>query len=166
MGGGFSWMFDAFDEQFTAVGNYLRTVKDLPPLDIFRRQGRATPDVAALGESFLFINDGSMLSVGGSSASAPVFAALISLLNEARLKAGKPAMGYLNPFLYQNPDAFTDITVGSDKIGRGGGSLAYGYECAKGWDPVTGLGTPIFGKLKSAALASVGVQAEEPLLVV
>ena len=43
------------------------------------------------------------------SASAPAFAGMVSLLNEARLKAGKPTMGFLNPFLYANPDAFTDV---------------------------------------------------------
>jgi len=165
-GGGFSTMFDAFQDQVSAVKTYLSSASGLPPATMFPAGGRATPDVSALGEGFQVVASGRVESVGGTSAAAPTFAGLVSLLNEARLKAGKPAMGYLNPFLYQNPDAFTDITVGSDKIGRGGGSLAYGYECAKGWDPVTGLGTPIFGKLKSAALASVGVQAEEPLLVV
>merc|ERR1712066_391507 len=159
-------MFNAFQDQKEAIATYLKTASKLPPSGSYPSGGRATPDVAALGEGFQVLASGSVQSVGGTSASAPTFAGLVSLLNEARLKAGKPAMGYLNPFLYQNPDAFTDITVGSDKIGRGGGSLAYGYECAKGWDPVTGLGTPIFGKLKSAALASVGVQAGEPLLVV
>merc|ERR1711862_379753 len=72
--------------------------------------------------------------------------------NEARIKAGKPAMGYLNPFLYQNPDAFTDITVGTNAIDRGGEKVKYGYACAEGWDPATGLGTPKFGKLLTAAM--------------
>merc|ERR1711879_441778 len=115
------------------MGTYLKTASKLPPSGSYPSGGRATPDVSALGEGFQVLASGRVQSVGGTSASAPTFAGLVSLLNEARLKAGKPAMGYLNPFLYQNPDAFTDIIVGSDKIGRGGGSLAYGYECAKGW---------------------------------
>merc|ERR1712157_136876 len=90
---------------------------------------------------------------GGTSASTPVFAGMVSLLNEARIKAGKPAMGYLNKFLYQNSDAFTDVTVGTNAIGRGNGPIKYGFKCAKGWDPATGLGTPIFSKLLSAAMA-------------
>lgn len=66
-------------------------------------------------------------------------------------------MGFLNPFLYQNEDAFFDVTVGngtlhlskmpyindfdlgSDKIGRSGQAVPYGFECATGWDPVTGM---------------------------
>merc|ERR1739838_535597 len=112
-----------------------------------------TPDVAALGEGFQVLASGSVQSVGGTSASAPTFAGLVSLLNEARVKAGKPVMGYLNPWLYQYPEAFTDITVGTNAIGRGGESLGkYGFECTKGWDPVSGLGTPIFSKMVSAAM--------------
>jgi tripeptidyl-peptidase-1 len=61
-------------------------------------------------------------------------------------------MGFLNPFLYANPQAFTDVTVGSDKVGRGGDTLEYGFDCAKGWDPVTGLGTPKFAELLKAAM--------------
>lgn len=81
---------------------------------------------------------------------------MVSLLNEARLAAGKPAMGYLNPFLYQNPTAFTDVTEGSNKIDRFSNAILYGYNSTKGWDPVTGLGTPQFAKLLDAAMAAVG----------
>ena len=49
--------------------------------------------------------------------------------------------------------AWTDITKGTNAIGRGGGmSLPYGYNCTKGWDPATGLGTPLFDKMLAAAL--------------
>merc|ERR1712160_88970 len=110
-GGGFSTEFDQFKEQASAVAQYLKVAKDLPPAGSFPPTGRATPDVSALGEGFQVIAGGQVQSVGGTSASTPTFASLVGLLNEARLKAGKPAMGHLNPFLYQNPDAFTDITV-------------------------------------------------------
>jgi tripeptidyl-peptidase-1 len=58
---------------------------------------------------------------------------MVSLLNEARFAAGKKQLGFLNPFLYANADAFTDIVKGSDKISRQGGRLAYGFNCSKGW---------------------------------
>merc|ERR1719412_2160857 len=153
-GGGFSTMFDAFDAQKAAVQNYLKIATDLPPSRLFPAGGRATPDVAALGEGYQVLASGRVESVGGTSASAPAFAAHVSLLNEARLKAGKPAMGYLNPWLYQNPGVFTDVTVGTNAIGRGGQKTKYGFTCAKGWDPVTGLGTPIFSKMLSTAMAN------------
>lgn len=63
---------------------------------------------------------------------------MVSLLNEARLGAGMPSMGLLNPFLYANPDALTDITVGTNALGKGTGPTDFGYSCAPGWDPVTG----------------------------
>jgi tripeptidyl-peptidase I len=97
--------------------------------------------------------DGHPEAVGGTSASSPAFAGLMSLINEARLRSGKAAMGFLNPFLYKNADAFTDVTKGSNKIGRGGQPLPYGWNCSVGWDPATGLGTPLFDKLLAAAMA-------------
>ena len=45
---------------------------------------------------------GQVRPVGGTSASSPFFASLVSLLNEARLNANKPVMGFLNPFLYKS----------------------------------------------------------------
>merc|ERR1711972_94553 len=159
-GGGFSTDFDAFKAQATAVKHYLSVAKDLPPAGSFPPSGRATPDVSALGEGFQVIAGGEVQSVGGTSASTPTFASLVGLLNEARIKAGKPAMGYLNPFLYQNADAFTDVTVGTNAIDRGGEKVKYGYACAKGWDPATGLGTPKFGKLLAAAMKAVKADSE------
>jgi len=152
-GGGFSTMFESFKEQKEVVAQYLKIAKDLPPAGSFPVGGRATPDVSALGEGFEVVANGGTSPVGGTSASTPTFAGFVSLLNEARIKAGKPAMGYLNPFLYQNADAFRDVTVGTNAIGRGNGPLKYGFACAPGWDPATGLGTPNFEKLLSKALA-------------
>jgi tripeptidyl-peptidase-1 len=159
-GGGFSSTFPQFKAQASAVAHYLKTATGLPPAKAFNATGRATPDVSALGEGFQVIAGGEVQSVGGTSASTPTFAGLVGLLNEARIKAGKPAMGYLNPFLYQNADAFTDVTVGTNAIGRGGEKLKYGYKCEPGWDPATGLGTPLFGKLLTAAMKAVDSETD------
>ena len=61
-------------------------------------------------------------------------------------------MGFLNPFLYANPDAFFDVTLGSNKPDQTGFVQPYGFNCSRGWDPVTGLGTPKFGRLLAAAM--------------
>ena len=127
-----------------------------PPKGSFPPMGRATPDISALGEGYQVYVGGQVQSVGGTSASSPAFAGMVSLLNEARFKAGKPQMGFLNPFLYANPDAFFDVVKGTNAIGRGTGNLTYGFACAKGWDPATGLGTPHFDKLLAAALKETG----------
>ena len=157
-GGGFSLQFGQSPDatyQSAAVANYLATVdKDtLPPAGSFPPMGRATPDVSALGEGYQVIVRGKAESVGGTSASSPAFAGMVSLLNEARLAKGGKQMGFLNPFLYKNAAAFTSIDLGSNKVGRQMQPLPFGFNCSKGWDPATGLGTPQFQKLLAAATA-------------
>lgn len=93
----------------------------------------------------------------GNSASAPTFAAIISLLNTARLKAKKKPLGFLNPWLYSDAKAgLVDITLGGSTGCTGtdiysGLSAPYvpyaSWNATTGWDPVTGLGTPNFKKL-------------------
>ena len=138
--------------QSAVVAAYLKGAPQLPPAGSFPPLGRATPDVSALGEGFQVYQDGVAGPVGGTSASAPTFAGLVSLLNEARLQAKMPAMGFLNPFVYANADAFFDVVKGTDAFEKGGSSIKYGFDCTEGWDPVTGVGTPHFGKLLAAAM--------------
>merc|ERR1740139_855233 len=85
---------------------------------------------------------------GGTSAATPTIAGLVSYLNDLSYRrSGKP-LGFLNPLLYQMhaeaPATFTDVTSG-DNICTEQGCFASckGYQTAKGWDPVTGLGTPL-----------------------
>lgn len=159
-GGGFSFQFPQNPNakyQEASVANYLKVVPKtapFPPEGSFPPQGRATPDVSALGEGYQVYNNGQLMSVGGTSASAPMFAGLVSLLNEARLQKGKKQLGFLNPFIYQNSAAFTDVTVGTNAIGRGTGPLPYGFNCTQGWDPATGVGTPKFAALLAAATSA------------
>ena len=123
-GGGSSSMFDiAKDAQWQtdAVSNYLTVAKHLPPS--FPRGGRATPDVAALGEQFRVIINGDVKSVSGTPASTPAFAGIISLMNEARAQKKMQPLWFPNPWLYQNADAFVDITKGNSAIGKGNQAL-------------------------------------------
>jgi kumamolisin len=71
---------------------------------------------------------------GGTSAVAPLMAALVAKLNQAKGKN----VGYLNPFLYAHPGAFTDVTSGTNALNGG----PNGYAAKAGWDAATGLGTP------------------------
>mmetsp|Transcript_47202 Transcript_47202/g.106400 ORF Transcript_47202/g.106400 Transcript_47202/m.106400 type:complete len:179 (-) Transcript_47202:351-887(-) len=166
-GGGFSSGFNQTEAQWQskAVAAYVAqgsTLPKFPPAGSFPVLGRATPDVSALGEGYQVYVGGHVQSVGGTSASSPAFAGMVSLINEARFKAGKPQMGFLNPFLYANPDAFFDVVKGTNAIGRGTGNLSYGFAAAPGWDPATGLGTPHFDQLLTAALKAAGItQVEE-----
>ena len=158
-GGGFSRDFSQHNASWeaAAVADYLsRNPPGLPPNGSFPgRTGRATPDVAALGEGFQVFNGGQLLDIGGTSASAPLFAGLISLLNEARMERKLPQLGFLNPWLYKHAGCLTDIVNGTNAISRDGTPLRYGFSCSRGWDPVSGLGTPMFDKMLQAALPAM-----------
>jgi len=166
-GGGFSTQFAQSPHamwQSAMVATYIKGAPQMPPTGSFPPLGRATPDVSALGEDYHVYVGVQNGYLSGTSASAPAFAALISLLNEARLQAKMPAMGFLNPFVYKNADAFHDVVKGTNAIGdpftpgyKPGTPpppRKRGYNCTKGWDPVTGVGTPNFGKLLAAAMGT------------
>lgn len=147
-GGGFSEFFTnatQFSYQTDVVKAYFDSGVAFPPQREFDSSGRGTPDVAAHGIGFTVVVNGNDDSVGGTSASAPTFAAVISLIND-QLNA---PLGFLNNFLYQNADALNDITQGNNKH-----SCCPGFQCTTGWDAVTGLGTPDFQKLLAAAKAA------------
>lgn len=82
---------------------------------------------------------GIVRTVGGTSASSPTFAAVIALVNDALIAAGRPALGWLNPWIYGGAyHALTDITSGSSI-----GCNSSGFPAEVGWDAVTGYGTPV-----------------------
>ncbi len=97
---------------------------------------RGVPDVAgnADPESGYDVRiDGTDTVIGGTSAVAPLWAALIARINQT---SGEAA-GYLNPQIYKAPQAFRDIIQGNN------GDFA----AAVGWDACTGLGSPNGAKL-------------------
>jgi len=51
---------------------------------------------------------------GGTSVAAPLFASILTRINEERLKSGRSTVGFVSPVLYANPGAFHDITVGNN----------------------------------------------------
>ncbi|PWY77405.1 subtilisin-like protein [Aspergillus heteromorphus CBS 117.55] len=124
--------------------------------------GRAFPDIAAFAGSPYFETyiDGELTLVAGTSGASPAFAGVIALLNDARLRAGKSTLGFLNPWLYSSGyKSLNDITAG-ETVGceagevEGGGVIPWAsWNATVGWDPATGLGTPNFAKLKEAVLA-------------
>jgi len=161
-GGGFSDMFNRSEHatwQDAAVAKYFSSfpASAFPPSNRYARYGRATPDVAALGVGYMVFASTSgkqAQPVSGTSASAPFFAGLVSLLNEARIQRGGKPMGFLNPWIYNHTEAFTDITKGVNNLDDAGDRTRFGWNCTTGWDPVTGVGTPIFSKMLQAALSN------------
>jgi kumamolisin len=97
--------------------------------------GRGVPDVTGNADpttGYVTLVDGNPDVIGGTSAVAPLWAALIALINQGN---GKPA-GFINPLLYPNVSTagdFTDITTGNNGT----------YSAGPGWDACSGLGSPI-----------------------
>jgi len=92
---------------------------------------RGVPDVAGDADPDTGYNvriDGTNTVIGGTSAVAPLWAALIARINQLN----KTPAGYLNPLLYGEPKALRDITQGTNG----------GFKAAPGWDACTGLGSP------------------------
>lgn len=142
--GGFSNYFGQPSYQTTAVEGFL-TALGATDGGLFNVSGRAYPDVSAQGENFEIVVGGERELVDGTSCSSPTFAGVVALLNDFRISIGKSPLGFLNPLIYTNLTAgLNDITSG-DNPGCG----TNGFSARAGWDPVTGLGTPDFGKLQA-----------------
>lgn len=104
-----------------------------------RPASRGVPDVAIDAASAVpIVLQGGTFSVIGTSLSAPLWAGVITLADES----ARHRLGFVNPALYQilrngsYARDFHDVTSGSN-----------GYRTGTGWDPVTGLGTPIVSRL-------------------
>lgn len=94
-------------------------------------KGRGVPDVAGDANpdtGYQVRVDGQDTVIGGTSAVAPLWAALIARLAQA---VGQP-LGLLQPTLYSLESGFRDITSGNNGA----------YKAGKGWDACTGLGSP------------------------
>jgi subtilase family serine protease len=135
-------------------------VRDVPDVTI-----AASPD----HDGYLLCTSGSCAGgivndnfiAGGTSASSPVFAGIVTLLNQYLLKNGlvtKPGLSNINPTLYQraksDPTAFHDITTGNNIVPCTPGTPPtyptsqqcpaagqFGYSAGSGYDLVTGLGS-------------------------
>lgn len=155
-GGGFSNFFPRPAYQDAAVTTYLNEYARPNYTQYFNASGRAYPDISAQGVYFHVINTGVDTLESGTSASAPTYASVIALLNSDRISNGLPPFGFLNPWLYSNASsAHTDITGGKSS-GCTKQIPGSGFPATVGWDPVTGLGTPDFKKLR---LASTGIES-------
>jgi len=137
-GGGFSRYFPRPAYQNVVVPAYIDSL-DSQFSGLYNTGGRGYPDLAAQGYHVITKWAGMVVPLDGTSASTPTVAAIFSLINDALISAGKPPMGFLNPWLYQEGyKTFTDVTNGSAK-----GCATSGFPATKGWDAVTGFGTPV-----------------------
>lgn len=126
-GGGISDVF--------SLPAYQKNAKVPPSVNPDKRIGRGVPDVAANADpnsGYNILVDGNNLVVGGTSAVAPLIAALITLINENN---GANA-GFIHPTIYAKTTPFKDITSGNNETVTGN----IGYSAGKGWDACSGWG--------------------------
>jgi Subtilase family/Pro-kumamolisin, activation domain len=86
------------------------------------------------------------MTLGGTSASAPLLAGIVADMNSYSLAHGGKRLGFANPFLYgsfaTDPAAFRDVTVGSNNPDGAGP-----YPATPGYDQASGIGAPLAGAL-------------------
>ncbi|KAL6049457.1 Peptidase S53 domain-containing protein [Balamuthia mandrillaris] len=149
-GSGFSWRFPRPKYQDEAVTIYLKTMQSsLPPSYSFNSSARAYPDVSAVGENVPMFVQGRKVSTGGTSASTPEIAGIFSIINDYRLNSNLPPLGFVNPRLYKTAKQvpgvlFYDVNEGNSNCSADGSCCDTGFPSASGWDPLSGLGSPLF----------------------
>ncbi|KAK1909189.1 hypothetical protein P3342_011267 [Pyrenophora teres f. teres] len=123
-GSGFSNYFSRPSYQDKVVPKYIKELNGTYD-GLYNKTGRGYPDLAAQGLYFAYFWN-------GTEEPSP----------------GKPTLGFLNPWLYKKGyKGLTDITKGSSH-----GCNVEGFPVTKGWDPITGFGTPDFPELVKLAL--------------
>ena len=126
---------------------------------------RATPDVAydaspstgvSVYDSVPYAGGSGWRELGGTSAGAPQWSALLAIADQGRALSGQSALNSSSPqqvmsILYENPTDFHDITSGTS-------TGTPNYSAGSGYDYVTGLGSPIanliVGSLDGTSTAS------------
>ena len=137
-GGGFSNYFPRPHYQKDTVDVYVDSLGSLHN-GLYSKTGRGYPDIAVRGYHYITVWNGTARIIDGTSASSPAAAAIFSLVNDALAAEGKPALGWLNPWIYSKGfSGFTDVVAGSNP-----GCNTTGFPAKKGWDAATGVGTPV-----------------------
>lgn len=134
---------------------------------------RITPDIAALADEvpgyaiFCTPCGGGWTPVGGTSAATPLMAGATALVNEAAARKGQPALGLINPLVYEiggskaeAAKVLWDVTKGSNDVGVlstppvssgepfGCCSASKGYDAVSGWGS---LNVPAFERAAARA---------------
>lgn len=148
------------------------------PTSGYNRNGRGFPDISYIGVNYQTVIQGQLVGLYGTSASAPVLGAMLSLLNAARAENNISSVGFINPTLYAygeentfgpggtNFNPFNDVTSGNTKcMARNNQGQVYccnsGFYATGGWDPVTGWGSSYYPDL--AQMLAVEVNYTEPI---
>lgn len=154
-GGGFSYYFTPpwYQMQEAAYAASQTMSGALPPADKFNNKGRVYPDISGMATNYIIRQGGVDRVIGGTSASTPLIASMVTLLNDASLRHKNHTLGFVNPALYKayrehGKAAFRDITTGNNRCSAVPGKCCeFGYHATPGFDAVSGTGVPVFSKL-------------------
>jgi subtilase family serine protease len=154
--------------------------------------GRIVPDVAGLADIVpgyaIYCSapectspeqpEGGWQTVGGTSAATPLYAGGVLLADGYDAKHGAPALGFLNPLVYElgreakagkgGGGALYDVTRGNDDLGvltpadAGGGAPLGCCSASVGFDPASGWGSLDLPNLAKAATARLKRAALRP----
>jgi subtilase family serine protease len=111
---------------------------------------RQVPDVAAAGapgSGYAVRTGGSDTTIGGTSASAPLWTGAFVLIDQLAQRQTGHLLPFVAPLLYRaaarDPGAFYDVTLGGNRY----------YRAGPGWDYSTGLGAPDMARLAGDVIA-------------
>jgi hypothetical protein len=149
-GGGISTVTDALGNLVFPLPTWQVGANVPPSINDGKTRGRGVPDIAGYANGYTIVLNGNIGGEGGTSEAAPLYAALVAILN-ARLGFN---LGWINATIYNLAettgfDIFRDI---DDDVSN---SVSYtlpppnpptiitspGYRAIKGWDACTGWGS-------------------------
>jgi len=131
-GGGISGYFSAPDWQ---SGLYYTPIVNGTTGTSTTLTQRGLPDISAAMNNYLMYYNGSIVGIGGTSASAPVMAGMLARFQS--LTGKQRSSPEYNKLFYNHKNSFFDILVGTNN-----NIITSGYKGTVSWDPVTGLGAP------------------------
>ncbi len=155
-GGGLSqfWKQPAWQKGPGTQNQYSNGMRETPDVSLDADPATGYPIYCTAGSSCngsggLGGTTGGWLTIGGTSAAAPMWAAMVALTNQRAAQQGKGPVGFLNPALYKiasgshysrdfhdiTPPSDTTLPSNNDEIGFNGGAypVTTGYDMATGW---------------------------------
>ena len=134
--------------QINAVKQFINLsleMNQLPDQSLWNQTGRGYPDISAQAYNINIMVDNILFDYSGTESSVSIIGGIFSLLNDLRFINNQSSLGWLNPFIYQivlnDTLVFNDITCDCPNNNCDGNGA---FHAIKGWDAVTGWGSPNF----------------------
>jgi uncharacterized repeat protein (TIGR01451 family) len=154
-----SWNWGLVGSQYVGTGGGISTAFPIPSwqqgiASMATNGGSASfrnvPDVAMIADNvWVAYNNGASTSVGGTSVSAPLWAAFTALINQQAVSNAQPVVGFLNPAVYAIGNGpsyatnFHDIATGNNTNAANPTRFfaTSSYDLCTGWGSPTGSNT-------------------------